>query len=103
MACTATPMGTNRRRTRSDRVLPQEASRPLSPAALFALAFISALIVITNLYGPAVHSPFVFDDTTLPFRTALREQPLSLWITGQRPVLMFTYWANYTLGGDNPV
>jgi hypothetical protein len=81
----------------------QITSGPLRTATLLAFAFTAALILISILYGPALHSPFVFDDNHLPFRVTSREEPLAVWLNGVRPVLMLTYWANYKLGGDDPV
>ncbi len=56
--------------------------------------FLSALIAGVTLYSPALHGPFVLDDSTLPFR--------QFSIAGVRPVLMASYWMNYQLWGDGP-
>jgi protein O-mannosyl-transferase len=45
---------------------------------------------------------FVLDDLSLPFMKAMRDAPLSAWMSGLRPVLMFTYWLNYRLWGIDP-
>jgi tetratricopeptide (TPR) repeat protein len=48
--------------------------------------------------------PFLFDDAGLPFAKAtLHDRPLSDWVSGVRPVLMFSYWVNHSLWGENPV
>src|SRR5438270_10401510 len=65
-------------------------SLPRVAAALFLTAFVAGLI----LYLPALRGAFVLDDHTLPFH--------HLSLTGVRPVLMFSYWANYQLFGDTP-
>lgn len=70
----------------------------LSYAALALPVLFAALWV----YAPALHGQFVFDDLSLPFSTILRDQPLSGWISGVRPVLMFSYWVNYRLWGAAP-
>ena len=59
-----------------------------------------ALIVL--LYGPALRGHFVFDDLSLPFAKITRDGPLADWISGVRPVLMFSYWLNYRLWGADP-
>jgi len=43
---------------------------------------------------------FVFDDLSLPFCQTLRDGPLTNWISGVRPVLMFSYWLNYRIFGE---
>lgn len=62
--------------------------------------FLAALIAACVLYGPALHGPFLFDDFGLPFQLTVGEAPLATWLSGVRPVLMFTYWLNYRLSGD---
>jgi len=64
--------------------------------------FLGAILVGSLLYSPALHGRFVFDDDTLPFRQGIRNGSLAAWVTGVRPVLMFTYWVNYNLSGENP-
>lgn len=59
-----------------------------------------ALVVGWILYSPAFDAPFVFDDSGLPFRRAISERPVSQWLSGVRPVLMFTYWVNRTFWGE---
>jgi tetratricopeptide (TPR) repeat protein len=67
---------------------------------IYAAAGAVALYVAFQVYGPALHGPFVFDDTDLPYH--LPNFPLSLpaWIYGVRPVLMFSYWIDYRLSTD---
>lgn len=49
-------------------------------------------------YSAAFNGPFLFDDLTLPFASPLTSKaPLSSWISGVRPMLMFSYWLNYQL------
>jgi tetratricopeptide (TPR) repeat protein len=45
---------------------------------------------------------FVFDDSSLPFATIVRDQPLRSWLASVRPALMFSYWVNFQLAGGNP-
>jgi hypothetical protein len=69
---------------------------------IFGLAYFAVLLIAAVLYRPALHSPFIFDDTHLPFDTTSAPRPLSVWLSGVRPVLMFSYWVNYRLGGGDP-
>lgn len=52
------------------------------------------------LYYPAMRGPFVFDDLALPFQLTLGEEPLTAWLAGTRPVLMFSYWLNQQSSAD---
>jgi protein O-mannosyl-transferase len=63
-----------------------------------AVVFVALLCV----YRPALHGPFVFDDLSLPFSKIMRDGPLSAWISGTRPVLMFSYWVNCHFWGIAP-
>jgi tetratricopeptide (TPR) repeat protein len=69
---------------------PHWATRPW-PRCGIALA---ALVVLFYVYGPAMHTGFLFDDTTQIFALPQASQPLAAWISPIRPVLMFTYWVN---------
>ncbi len=62
-------------------------------------AALLALFVVFEIYGPAIRGPFLFDDRSLPFfLPGWADMPLSAWITGVRPLLMFTYWINFQIG-----
>lgn len=66
-----------------------------SDRRMWALAAgVAALIAVFWAYGPALHGPFVFDDTLQQFALPNASAPLSGWIGLVRPVLMFTYWVN---------
>jgi tetratricopeptide (TPR) repeat protein len=65
--------------------------------------FAAALAVGLVSYAPALGGPFLFDDVYLPFYLpGFGEQPLEAWLRGLRPVLMFTFWANYRIATINP-
>ncbi len=65
----------------------------------FAVAF----FILYEMYGPAINGPFLFDDKYLPFtRPNFQRLPLTAWLAGVRPTLMFTFWVNYQLSADNP-
>lgn len=52
-----------------------------------------ALIAVWWAYGPAMHAPFVFDDTTLiPMVSGVTS--FMDWVRRIRPLLMLTYWGN---------
>jgi len=67
-----------------------------------AAACLSVFLGILYLYSPALHGKFVFDDLSLPFFKVGRDGPLVRYISGVRPVLMFSYWLNYRLWGSGP-
>ncbi len=79
---------------------PPQLNRGTQPWMWFAGAA-AALIAAFWAYSPALHGPFLFDDTTLPFALPHFGAPLSVWLHGNRPVLMFTYWLNVRLSGED--
>jgi tetratricopeptide (TPR) repeat protein len=84
--------------------------RPSSGAPAFSLKFwhcavgaLGALLVVFEVYQPALHGPFVFDDIYLPiYSHYFAERPLLLAIKGVRPFLMFTFWLNHRVSGLEP-
>ncbi len=48
----------------------------------------AAILAAFWAYGPAMHGPFLFDDTRLPFGLPGFRAPLRVWIAGLRPVLI---------------
>lgn len=72
---------------------------PLWP--LFA-AIAGALIAVLWAYGPSMHGPFLFDDTTLQFALPGFAEPLRAWVGQLRPLLMFSYWVNVQISGSDP-
>jgi len=67
---------------------------------MYAAAGAVALYIAFQVYGPALHGPFVFDDTDLPYHLPNFPLKLRAWIRGVRPVLMFSYWIDYRLSTD---
>src|SRR5260370_11012878 len=63
---------------------------------------LAAMVVCAALYSPALSGGFVFDDDALPFRTGAHDASLWAWLTGVRPFLMFSYWWNYRISGEDP-
>jgi tetratricopeptide (TPR) repeat protein len=99
---------------KNKRKHPAEQTRPHGPLAnpkhgftirfwhLLA-GFAVALTVALVTYAPALRGPFLFDDVYLPFYLpGYEEQPLAAWLAGLRPVLMFTFWANYRISEVDP-
>jgi tetratricopeptide (TPR) repeat protein len=74
---------------------PQAAHKP--PAAHHGIWYgtgLAALAVLFWVYGPDMHTGFLFDDVKQQFALPTASQPLPTWIGRVRPVLMFSYWAN---------
>ncbi len=63
-------------------------------------ALAAAVAMAFWAYGPALHGPFLFDDTTLLFPRGI-SAPLIQWLHDTRPALMTTYWLNARLSGDD--
>lgn len=75
----------------------KEPARKLWP---FGLAFLLSLAAGFTVYGPAMEGAFVFDDFYLPFNIPyFPVDSLRAWVTGVRPILMFSYFANYKMSG----
>lgn len=67
---------------------------------VYVSTFLIALIAAFEVYWPAIHGPFLLDDTYLPFMVPnVGSAPLKAWVHGLRPLLMFTYWLNYQQAG----
>ncbi len=56
-----------------------------------------------ELYGPALHGPFVYDDFSLPYYNRLfHTERFVNWVGNVRPLLMLSYWINFQLSGRDP-
>src|SRR5579871_529359 len=69
---------------------------------MIALGIAGVFIAAIELYAPALHGSFLFDDLALPINKHVAHAPLSVWLSGVRPMLMLTYWANYSLSARSP-
>ncbi len=69
---------------------------------VFALGAFVALGLAFWAYQASLDAPFVLDDLSMPYMQPNYPAALGVWLRGLRPVLMFTYWLNYTPGGDAP-
>jgi tetratricopeptide (TPR) repeat protein len=104
-------MATVKKRTGRDPRVPQErasrakqaaavaALQPRAPWAPYAALAASALILVCWAYGRAMRGTFLFDDNALPFALPNFDAPLAAWVSGVRPLLMFTYWCNVQFSG----
>jgi tetratricopeptide (TPR) repeat protein len=96
-------MKSNRRQLRPDAVRPKPPPPPSKPRAGWRWwVFAAALLTVFTAYSPALRGPFLFDDNMLPFAIGdVASAPLRVWMSGVRPALMFTYWINARISGDD--
>ena len=67
----------------------------------YAAALAAAFFVTMQVYWAVMAGPFLLDDTYLPYMSpAFTGLTLRPWISGVRPVLMFTYWMNFQHAGN---
>jgi len=95
----ATKKREGRRQATVVKVVPKRARPSLWP---YFVATAAAVIVSFWAYAPALHGPFLFDDTALPFALPGFTERLTIWLRGVRPSLMFTYWVNAVISHDDP-
>lgn len=69
--------------------------KPVPCRWIYVLAGAAALFAAFQIYGPGLNGPFVFDDTLQPYHVPDFPDALKAWVSGVRPLLMFSYWANY--------
>jgi protein O-mannosyl-transferase len=81
---------------------PDVQGEPIPIGRLAAVVTFVAFAVGLDLYSPALHAPFVFDDFFLPYQREF-PQDLLAWVSGVRPFLMLTYWLNARMSGDSPL
>src|SRR5579862_8423121 len=67
---------------------------------IYGAGLLIALIAAFEIYWPALHGPFLLDDTSLTYmRPNAAGIPLRDWLRQMRPLLMFTFWLNYQQSG----
>jgi protein O-mannosyl-transferase len=67
---------------------------------IYAASLVVALIAGFEVYWPAIHGPFLLDDTYLTFmRPDAAYIPFRDWLNQTRPLLMATFWLNYQQSG----
>ena len=62
------------------------------------VAVLGALFLVFEVYGPALHGPFVLDDLYLPYGESRFPPTVMEWVRNQRPLLNFSYWLDYQAG-----
>ncbi len=66
------------------------------------LGGLGALFLVFEVYGPALHGPFVLDDLYLPYGESRFPPTVMEWVRNQRPLLNFSYWLDYQAAGADP-
>lgn len=67
---------------------------------IYAAAALVALLAALEVYWPAIRGPFLLDDMSLYYvYPNAQEIPLMVWLHQLRPLLMFTFWANFQQSG----
>ncbi len=67
---------------------------------IYGASLIIALIAAFEVYGPALHGPFLLDDMPLPYMIPNAASiPLMGWLRNMRPLLMFSFWLNFQQSG----
>lgn len=73
-----------------------------SPALLWGAAA-AAFVLAWWAWGAALHGPFLFDDTILPFAIPGNIRTVTPWMGWVRPVTMFSYWVSGQISGEDAV
>jgi protein O-mannosyl-transferase len=67
---------------------------------IYGAAVVVALFAAFEVYWPAIHGPFLLDDTHLTYMLpGAAGIPFAGWIRQIRPLLMFTFWLNFQQSG----
>src|SRR5277367_4441999 len=67
---------------------------------IYVVSAVVALFAAFEVYWPAIHGPFLLDDTHLTYMLPNAAAfPFGRWIHQMRPLLMFTFWVNYQQSG----
>jgi tetratricopeptide (TPR) repeat protein len=67
---------------------------------IYSAALVVALFAAFEVYWPAIHGPFLLDDTYLTYmRPGAAYISLRDWLQQTRPLLMLTFWLNYQQSG----
>ncbi len=67
---------------------------------IYAAGLLVALFAGFEIYWPAIHGPFLLDDTYLTYmRPEAAYLNLRAWLNQTRPLLMLTFWLNYQQSG----
>src|SRR3984957_4966265 len=67
---------------------------------IYAAGLAVALFAAFEVYWPAIHGPFLLDDTHLTYMLPnAADIPFKGWIRQLRPLLMFPFWVNFQQSG----
>src|ERR1700744_5312658 len=67
---------------------------------IYTASVVIALFAAFEVYWPAIHGPFLLDDTYLTYmRPDAAYIRFSDWLRQTRPLLMATFWLNYQQSG----
>jgi protein O-mannosyl-transferase len=64
-------------------------------------AALLAFVLIFQVYSPALQGGFVLDDRALPFFTPDITPDIGRFVGWLRPILMFSYWADFRVAGGD--
>lgn len=100
-------MATRTKQSRGEAAVPAppKVQKPLAapqfPLWGYLLSFAVLLYILFEVYSPALHGPFLFDDLFLPYaKFQASHIPFRTWL-GVRPVLGLSFWADFHLWGQN--
>jgi len=66
----------------------------------YAVGILVAIFAVFEIYWPAIHGPFLLDDSGMPYTAGSVSPALSAWVKQLRPLLMFSFWLNYHASGN---
>ncbi|HLH38020.1 MAG TPA: tetratricopeptide repeat protein [Bryobacteraceae bacterium] len=91
------------KKSRKIKEKPQAAAKPGFPWRRWWpwLAGAAALIVVFQVYGPALRGAFVFDDRNAGFFAPGRNESATTWVGRIRPLLMLSFWIDYRFAHGN--
>ena len=90
-------MATRTKQSRAAAAVPA----PRFPLWGYLLTCAALLYILFEVYGPALHGPFLFDDLFLPYaKFQASHIPFRTWL-GVRPILGLTFWTDFHLWGQN--
>lgn len=97
-------MKSNKRSSGSKAPAPAPAPPRSGPRPWHYLTGLGAVLFLAfEIYRPAIGGPFQFDDRYLPFfMPQYADASLRAWLSGVRPLLMFSFWLNYQAGQTDP-
>lgn len=95
-------MKKSKRQQRAEKTAAAETPKPKRVWWPWA-AVLAGLVMVLEVYGPALSGAFVLDDRYLVFMDPNAAQmSLQTWLTGMRPLLFFSYWLNFQSSGTEP-